>query len=64
MATSLKKIGEGAFAQVFEVKTKYGKKFAVKSFNKKGFSEGKNKASFYNEVNILKMLKSPFIIPF
>jgi serine/threonine protein kinase len=63
--TSFTKIGEGAFAQVYEAVTNYQSKLALKCFEKKGMEGSeKVKKAYYNELEILKKLDSPYIVAF
>lgn len=46
---SFRKVGEGAFAQVYEAITSYQTRFALKCFQKSSFIQGsKTKDSFHN----------------
>lgn len=49
MVVSFRKIGEGAFSQVFEADTKFESKMALKCFEKKFlYADGKNYEIFNN----------------
>lgn len=50
-ALSLNRIGEGAFAQVYELNTKWNQRYALKSFEKHSFyTDPKARKAFYNEI--------------
>ena len=64
-ASTFDKIGEGAFAAVYEVRTEWQTHFAIKSFEKASFlPDIKMKKAFYNEINVMQQLNSRNIVSF
>ena len=62
MIVSCEKVGEGSFAEVYKAITNYDSVMALKAFDKKNIKIHKNKLAFLNELEIMRMFSSPYIV--